>query len=177
MQNASPLIVTLQLDEGSFHFFDALRRKHFPPALNFLAAHLTLFHRLPASEPSIQTDLQQWSREQPPLLLQVADVRSIGKGVAYKLESATLLQLHRQMQQRWQAWLTPQDRQKLWPHVTVQNKVSPTEAKETVQQLQATFQPFVAKGLGFSLWSYEDGPWRFLKDYPFQRSLLMPFER
>ena len=42
-----PLIVTLKLDAGAFVRLDALRRAHFPAALNRLSAHLTLFHHLP----------------------------------------------------------------------------------------------------------------------------------
>ena len=43
----APLILTLALDADSQAHFDALRKQHFPPAINYLAAHLTLFHHLP----------------------------------------------------------------------------------------------------------------------------------
>lgn len=167
MAQASPLILTLTLDKNSFSFFNALRTKYFPPAVNYLSAHLTLFHHLPLNEQKIKDDLQQWSKTREPLLLTVANVVSIGKGVAYKMESAELLQLHKMMQEAWQEWLTPQDRQKLWPHLTVQNKVPPTVAKETLNVLRQNFQPFTAKGLGFALWVYEGGPWRHAADYRF----------
>ncbi|HVF98140.1 MAG TPA: 2'-5' RNA ligase family protein [Flavisolibacter sp.] len=163
------MIVTLLLDEASLSFFDGQRKKYFPPALNFLSAHLTLFHHLPPGEPGIQADLQQWSKESKQVSLHVAEVKSIGKGVAYKIDCPALLQLHKPMQQKWQAWLTPQDRQTLWPHVTVQNKVSPVVAKETLQSLQASFRPFTAQGLGFSLWHYQGGPWRHSQDFIFQQ--------
>lgn len=167
MLNA-PLIVTLLLDENAAQFFNGLRTKHFPPERNHLAAHLTLFHHLPSDEPKIREDLQRWSLDTKPLLLNVTDVVSIGKGVAYKIGSADLLRLHKMMQREWQPWLTPQDGQKLWPHVTVQNKVAPAVAKETLQLMQASFRPFTAHGLGFGLWSYEGGPWRFAQEFKFQ---------
>lgn len=167
MQQHSPLIVTLQLDEESFKFFTALRNQYFPPSINYLSAHLTLFHHLPSNEPAIDEDLERWSKNGSPLILNVTEVKSIGRGVAYKIACSELEKLHRQMQEKWRSWLTPQDRQSLWPHITVQNKVSPAEAKQTLATLQASFQPFTATGVGFSTWAYEDGPWRLLKTYSF----------
>jgi 2'-5' RNA ligase len=170
MKEPAPLIVTLQLDKASAAFFNDLRRQYFPPAINYLRAHLTLFHHLPMTEPTLLQDLEKWSSHQSPLQLQVTEVKSIGKGVVYKIECPQLSTLHKQLQIAWEGWLIPQDKQKLWPHVTVQNKVSPAEAIETLLVLQASFQPFTATGTGFCLWAYEGGPWRFLKDYPFQKA-------
>ena len=48
----TPLVLTLVLDAQSFAFFDGLRRRHFPPERNVIAAHLTLFHALPGSASS-----------------------------------------------------------------------------------------------------------------------------
>lgn len=168
MTNSSnPLILTLTLDADTATFFNTLRKQYFPPAINYIDAHLTLFHHLPPQKAFIAEDLDTWSQSQPPIVLKVTAVKSIGRGVAYKIESPQLLQLHQTMQQKWKAWLTPQDNQKRWPHITVQNKVSPEVARQTLQILQASFQPFAATGLGFSLWSYEGGPWKHLKDYFF----------
>jgi hypothetical protein len=163
------LIVTVALDDSSSAFFNALRKQYFPPAINYLSAHLTVFHHLPHSEVVIAHDLEQWSKTHAPVLLDVTDVKSIGKGVAYKIECPSLVQLHKQMQLKWKQWLTPQDQQKLWPHITVQNKVSVSEAQETLKILQSAFQPFTATGVGFRLWSYEGGPWRFLQNFPFRQ--------
>lgn len=167
MPEASPLIVTLSLDEKSAQFFNDLRQCHFPPERNFLAAHLTLFHHLPSNEPKVKEDLIKWSKGHEALSFLVTEVKSIGKGVAYKIECEPLLQLHRTMQKTWEPWLKPQDKQKLWPHVTVQNKVTPAKAKETLVELQSTFKPFTPVGTGFSLWSYEGGPWEFIEAFPF----------
>ncbi|MBB1283363.1 2'-5' RNA ligase family protein [Flavisolibacter sp. BT320] len=164
-----PLIITLALDTASTGFFNALRKQYFPPAINYIDAHLTLFHYLPPNESTIPDDLRNWSNLYPPFSLQVTEVKSIGKGVVYKIESVELLQLHKAMQAKWKQWLTPQDSQKLWPHITVQNKVSPEKAKETLQILQASFQPSAPTALGFQVWAYKGGPWEFLKIYPFQK--------
>jgi len=167
MQSLSPLIITLQLNQEAFTFFNTLRQMYFPPERNFLSAHLTLFHHLPANENSIEEDLFLLAQKQAPLSLSITDVVSIGKGVAYKIDCPPLVQLHKQMQDKWKLWLTPQDRQKLWPHVTVQNKVAPETARETLAHLKDSFQPFTASGVAFDLWQYEGGPWTFLKSYPF----------
>ena len=168
-KNTNPLILTLTLDADAAAFFNALRKQYFPPAINYIDAHLTLFHHLPATEVSLLEDLETWRHSQSSIMLKVTEVKSIGRGVAYKIESPELVQLHQTMQRKWKPWLTPQDSQKRWPHITVQNKVSPEEAKNTLQTLQASFQPFTAKGLGFDLWSYEGGPWRHLKNYLFHQ--------
>jgi hypothetical protein len=164
----APLILTLQIDQQSFFFFNQLRVKFFPAERNFLSAHLTLFHHLPPNESGIEEVLQVVANRQPTLSLPVTDVKSIGKGVAYKIDCPPLVQLHRHMQDKWQPWLIPQDKQKLWPHITVQNKVTPQTAKETLAHLKETFQPFTAFGVAFDLWQYEGGPWKFVKSYPFK---------
>ncbi len=176
MTATQPLILTLKLDEESFSFFNRLRRLYFPQSINYLDAHLTLFHHLPPAEPSLITDLKIWSSDLSPLPLQVAEVKSIGKGVAYKIECQELLALHKQMLAKWKAWLTPQDSQNLWPHITVQNKVSPQEARQTLQILQASFRPFTATGIGLCLWSYEGGPWKLQERFPFNQPPLPAFE-
>lgn len=167
--NASPLILTIRLSEEAFTFFNALRQQYFPPDRNFLSAHLTLFHHLPATEMSIVDDLELLSKQHHALQLQVIDVVSIGKGVAYKIDCPALLRIHKELQSKWQPWLTPQDNQKLWPHITVQNKVSPAIAKQTLEELKASFQPFTALSTGFDLWRYEGGPWSFLQHFPFRQ--------
>ena len=169
MHTSDPLIITLTLDAASAGFFNTLRSRYFPAAINYIDAHLTLFHHLPASESTIPDDLQKWSNLYAPFSLQITGVKSIGKGVVYKIESQLLLQLHKTMQAKWKQWLTPQDTQKLWPHITVQNKVLPEQVKETLQILQASFQPFMATAVGFQLWAYKGGPWEFLKTYTFQK--------
>ena len=45
----APIIVTALFDKADHAWFDALRRAHFPPERNVLAAHLTMFHHLPPS--------------------------------------------------------------------------------------------------------------------------------
>ena len=165
-----PLVLTLTLDTEATGYFNQLRQRHFPPERNHLNAHLTLFHQLPGLEADcFVSGLEEISAQYGPLSLSVAEVRLLGKGVAYYLKSQVLPQLHRQLQKRWQPYLTAQDQQKLWPHVTVQNKVPPEVARILHEQLSADFEPFVAMGTGFHLWEYKGGPWRSLQEFTFKR--------
>jgi hypothetical protein len=169
MNEAAPLIVTLTLDEKSFTFFNDLRQQHFPPERNYLQAHLTLFHHLPAEEPAIINTIQQVVTQYTTLSLAVTSTAFIGNGVAYKLESKELQQLHASLQAAWKPWLTPQDAQRLWPHVTVQNKVAAPTARTLYEQLTATFTPFTAYGTGLSVWAYKGGPWEAAGSYAFRK--------
>jgi pyruvate/oxaloacetate carboxyltransferase len=82
----APLILTLALDATSQAYFNDLRQQYFPPKVNYLAAHLTLFHHLPGGErAAVSEQLRQFSQAQKPLLLQVAGLRSLGRGVAFNL--------------------------------------------------------------------------------------------
>ena len=46
--DAAPLSVTAQLPRDLHARYTALRTEHFPPERNYLDAHVTLFHALPA---------------------------------------------------------------------------------------------------------------------------------
>ncbi|HEX8327494.1 MAG TPA: 2'-5' RNA ligase family protein [Hymenobacter sp.] len=166
--DAAPLILTLTLDEATQAHFDALRLAHFPPKINYLAAHLTLFHHLPGlAREEVREVLRAESSARRPLPLHVTGLRSLGRGVAYLLENDDLRALHRELQQVFAAHLTPQDQQKLQPHVTVQNKVDPTAARQLLANLQADFVPFTAQGTGLHLWAYRNGPWESVAAFPF----------
>ena len=164
----APLILTLTLDAASQAFFDEQRRRYFPPSRNHLGAHLTLFHALPgAEEAAIGRYLGEVAATQPPLALAVAAVKFMGRGVMYSLDCPPLVALHRRWQQQWQPWLTAQDQQGLHPHITVQNKVDPAEARALHEKLAAGFEPFTATGTGLALWAYRGGPWEARQQFPF----------
>ncbi|TVT38407.1 2'-5' RNA ligase family protein [Hymenobacter setariae] len=166
---SAPLILTLTLDEASQAFFNEQRRLYFPPKINYLSAHLTLFHALPGDEQAtIVADLEAVAAAQPaPLPLQATGVKFMGRGVMYTLDNPTLSALHKRLQRQWQAWLTPQDQQGLRPHITVQNKVAPAVARRLHEELAADFQPFEALGTGLALWAYRGGPWELLQQFSF----------
>jgi hypothetical protein len=169
LPSPAPLILTLTLDEASQVFFDDLRRQYFPPKINYLSAHLTLFHALPGDElAAITADLAAVvAEQQEPLLLHATGVKFMGRGVMYTLDNSTLPTLHRGLQRRWEPWLSAQDKQGLRPHITVQNKVDPAVARSLHEELAARFQPFTATGTGLALWAYRGGPWEHLQHFAF----------
>jgi len=167
---AEPLILTLKMDGASQERFDRLRETHFPPERNFLRAHLTLFHKLPGEQrANLVADLREVSRERGPVVLEATGLRSLGKGVAFDLRSPELEALRRELVARWSPWLAPQDRQRIKPHVTVQNKVSPERARALIDELSAGFFPFEVRGEGLLLWRYLGGPWEPAGEFPFRR--------
>ncbi|RYZ66194.1 MAG: 2'-5' RNA ligase family protein [Proteobacteria bacterium] len=154
-----PLILTLQLDEESQAWFDGQRRRYFPPSRNFLAAHLTLFHALPAA---LLDDVNGALREvaqRAGFPVAVSGVRSLGRGVAYTIDSPELKALRSTLVQRWAEHLTPQDAQPLAAHVTIQNKVDVAAARALYEELREAFVPRTALATGLALWRYAGGPW------------------
>ena len=160
------LILTVELDSKAFTYFNALRTEHFPPERNFISAHLTLFHALQNQSATIDK-VQEISETTNPFSLLIESPVSIGKGVAFKIQSPPLLQLHKKLQLHWKDNLTPQDSQGLWPHITVQNKVSPAEAQQLLFTLMQSFQQFDALATGLQLWEYLGGPWKQIQTFPF----------
>ena len=163
-----PLILTATLDAETFDFFDDLRRAHFPPARNVLRAHLTMFHALPGAHlGEIVERLGAVAARTPPLPLRVAEVRFLGRGVAYGIEGADLKRVRATLAEGWSDWLTRQDAQGWRPHVTVQNKVSGEAARSLHARLSAGFEPFDATATGLALWHYRGGPWEEAAAIPF----------
>jgi 2'-5' RNA ligase len=162
-----PLIVTLTLEAPDQQRFDSLRAAHFPPERNHLAAHVTLFHALPGEhEEQVRQDLAR-AAETEPFRLRVTGLRSLGRGVAYVLDSDELTRLRQELRARWEPWLTPQDAQRHSPHVTVQNKVDPAQARALLAELRAGFVPYDVTARGLGLWRYLGGPWEAVEETRF----------
>jgi 2'-5' RNA ligase len=169
MIQKSPLILTLQLDGASARYFNELRQQYFPPALNVLPAHVTLFHHLTGDRiDELMTDLEGIVSGYGSLDIQVSRVRSLGRGVAYDLQSEQLSALRGRLAHSWSAWLTAQDRQPFKAHITVQNKVHPDEARRTLAVLAAVFTPHAIGGVGLDLWRYLGGPWEHVREFLFR---------
>ena len=162
-----PLIVTLLLEEAAQQRFDRVREQHFPAERNFLAAHVTLFHALPGEQlDAVRADLAA-SADRPAFDVAVTGVRFLGRGVAYALASSELAAVRAGLVSSWQPWLTPQDRQKHAPHVTVQNKVAPAAARALHERLLAEFVPYDVRARGLGLWRYLGGPWEAVDEFAF----------
>jgi 2'-5' RNA ligase len=164
-----PLILTLRMDDLSQLRFDRLREEHFPKARNFIPAHLTLFHKLPGDrEREISETLDDLRRQQRSFPLTVTGLVFMGRGVGYKLESPALQSVRKRLADAWWPWLGAQDRRGFRPHVTVQNKVPPDQARALHARLQETFAPFEVGAEGLLLWRYLGGPWEPAGSYGFE---------
>lgn len=160
------LVVTLQMEQVYQVHFNTLRELYFPSHANYLDAHITLFHHLPAGEPAITAALKE-AAERAPLILNVSGIVNFGKGIAYRLVSNELQTLHQQLQLKFDPWLIKQDRQPLRPHITVQNKVTAYKAQQLHQTLLQDFVPFGFQAIGLQTWRYLHGPWKAMETFSF----------
>ncbi len=162
-----PLILTLALDDLTQQRFERERRQHFPAARNHIPAHVSMFQSLPGEELAAIAGRLESLRGRPRPAVEVAGLRSLGRGCAYELRSPALDALRAELARGWAGWLGAQDRQGYRPHVTVQNKVSPETARDTLARLQAGFAPWRAQGTAMILWRYLGGPWEHLQTVAF----------
>ncbi len=159
-------VLTLKLDEQSQAEFERARQKHFPAERNQIPAHLTLFHTLP-DESWVYDRLSQVADAAREFAMEVTGVRSLGKGVAYKLAAGELQTIHAELTRAFAEELSPQDKQRFQPHVVVQNKVTPAAARELLDKLKAGFVPWKVRAYGLDLWHYRGGPWEHAATFRF----------
>jgi len=164
----APIIVTALFGRQDQGWFDAERQRHFPPERNQLSAHLTLFHHLP---PSIADELKHRLAEETrgvrAPLARVRGPMSLGRGVAYRIDSPELGMIRARLAEAFAGMLTPQDAGGWRPHVTIQNKVQPAVAKLLCQQIERDFRPCEVELAGIGTWWYRGGPWEPLSRHMF----------
>ena len=152
-------VLTLRLDPESQATFDRLRQRYFPPHRNVISAHVTLFHALPNAT-WIMQQLTETADRHSFFPVEVTGLRSLGKGVAYRLASTTLLDLHSELARAFKSELIPQDTQRFQPHIVIQNRVTPAAARELLTSLEEQF--------ALDLWHYLDGPWQHAHTFLFR---------
>lgn len=93
---------------------------------------------------------------------------SMGKGTALRLSSPAMLRLRERIADHFHGMLTPPDEHRPRLHVTIQNKVSSSEAQRLQAELalQVTPRDFVFRGL--SIYIYRGGPWEKVKSFAFR---------
>ncbi|GAA5150265.1 2'-5' RNA ligase family protein [Nocardioides marinquilinus] len=167
-------MVTLVLDAATTARLDAERRALFPPGRTAVGAHLTLFHAVPGERTAqVLADVAEQARR-PPFDVEVTGVVRFTRGVAYRVASSQLVGLHRELQRAWRADLTAQDRRRLQPHVTVQNKTTPEDAAATAARLSAAFAPSSARAEALAVWRYVGGPWQPVERFAFHPGTTRP---
>jgi len=166
MPVAPSLIVTIALDRASHLYFTELRTKYYPAHCNYMEAHLSFFHKLPVGTPLIDETLKTAANRKT-MNIEVAGIKLMNNGNAFTVTSNELKQLHKAMQKTFDTYLTTKDRKKLWPHITVQNKVTAFKAKQTNGLLLQDFKPFTIRAIGFSTWLFTRNTWQHEQDYLF----------
>jgi hypothetical protein len=164
-----PLIVTALFAPGDDGWLQQLRRIHYPPELNRVPAHLTLFRHLP---PSLETELSARlaaATNATPPAAGIVDVMDLGEGTALRVESEVLSDLRDSLADAFHGLLTPQDQTPWRPHITIQNKVPPRDARRLQQHLRAAFTPRPLAIRALASWRYLGGPWEPLRTHPFRR--------
>jgi len=141
-------------------FFDNLRSAHFPPERNYLSAHITLFHQLPPSAlGELEGLIRRIAADTPPPTARLRELYSLGKGVAYRIDSRDLLAIRDRIADHFTGMLTAQDQGTPRLHITVQNKVTSQEARTLLAELAANFQPRPVAITGLAAHFYRGGPW------------------
>jgi len=167
----APLILTLEMDSASSDFFERCRREYFPLELNRVPAHLSLFHRLPGEETQgVLEAVEEACRKRSLMKIQIAGIRNLGHGVAFRAQSAVLTRFRAELAHTYASWLIPQDRQPFNPHITIQNKVTPEEARRVFALLGGGVGPQSLTGVGVAVWRYLGGPWERLRVYTFHNA-------
>jgi 2'-5' RNA ligase len=92
----------------------------------------------------------------------------LGEGTALRVESEDLEDIRAELADAFHGLLTAQDQAPWRPHVTIQNKVEPREARALQAKLRATFLPRPLAIRGLALWRYRGGPWDAVKAWPFR---------
>ena len=167
-----PFILTAELPSDLAAWATDLRRQHFPPERNFLDAHVTLFHALPRfCEDELRDVLSRIASEYAPRKARLEGLMSLGRGTALRLSSPGLLDIRAQIAERFHGLLTAQDQHAPRLHVTIQNKVTPEEAKALQAELAPTLIRREFAFSGIALHIYRSGPWEFVRDWRFRGSL------
>ena len=168
MTPRAPLIVTALFGAGDDGWLQQLRRTHYPPERNRVPAHLILFRHLPPSlEPELTRRLAA-AVAAPPPRAELGGIIDLGEGTAFRVESRELEAIREALTEAFHGLLMPQDQTAWRPHVTIQNKVEPREARRLQQQLGATFEPRPLAIRALASWRYRDGPWEKVREFAFR---------
>ena len=165
---SAPISVTAMLGASDFAWADGLRRAHFPPERNQVPAHITLFHHLPPGVADELRDQLKAETRAPVPSARLSGLRHLGNGVAFQIDSPALEAIRERLADHFTGLLIPQDQAAWRPHITVQNKVTPAEAKALLTDLQGSFQPRPLQIAGLASWWYRGGPWEPLSEHRFR---------
>lgn len=132
-----------------------LRTTYFPPKLNKLDAHITLFHNLPGDKldaevvPAIKGIVSETKsyriRATGPFRLKSGIGISIADDIEYANKGKNGRNMtriiHAELRKKWRDWLSDQDSRPVRAHYTVMNKVNNTQVVErALEELETSFR-------------------------------------
>lgn len=162
-----PLIISARLEEPTQQALTDLRYRFFPSNRYVLPAHLTLFHAIPYTLLKDVAQLLREATQQRAPQVQLSGLRFLGRGFAVAVDAPVLVRFHAQVRSALADELTPQDSRPLKPHITLQNKVDPEQARLDMAAAHQAFEPSACSVVSLCLWQYQGGPWSLLEAYPF----------
>lgn len=163
-----PLLIVAELPADVFAWADGLRRTHYPPERNRLAAHVTLFHGLPPSAaPPVVAALASLSR-QPPPAARITGLMDLGEGTALAIESPAMVGLHAELAESLHGLIQQRDARPLRLHITIQDKVPAREARALQAELTHTLEPRSFHFRGFGIYGWTGDLWLRTKVFPFR---------
>jgi hypothetical protein len=163
-----PLIVTADFAPPDFAWLEGLRRAHYPAELNRVPVHLTMFQGLPPSAvEEVKHQLALHSAGPPPRAT-IAGLINLSSGVAFRVVSDDLEAIREAIADHFHGLLCAPDAAGWRPHITIQNKVAPKQAKALLAELERDFRQCPLGISGLSVHRYRNGPWETLARYPFR---------
>ncbi|KAL8792204.1 MAG: hypothetical protein Q9195_005226 [Heterodermia aff. obscurata] len=172
IEEESTYVLTLRTNREFHERINDLRKQYFPPQLNKLDAHITLFHALPGSQlASIVSDLLETARTQQRFQIKTLKPLKYAHGVALDASNEDAHRLWTAFERKWGPagadFLSKQDRQ-FKAHYTVQNKVEKEVADQTWEEVRDRFESDQGEAIGFTLYKYmKSGHWRFQRTFKF----------
>jgi hypothetical protein len=175
-ENEDVYVLTILTDKAHHERMTEWRRKYFPPKINKLEAHLTLFHALPASklESSIVPVLEDVAKNTAPFSVRATKPFRLKKGIAIsvpKSQGAAQIQaVHHVLQEPWrkEGFLSDQDAGGMQAHYTIMNKVDQeSEVLAALEEVQNSFRPDSGTAEGLGLFRYDRGYWHWIRRFDF----------
>lgn len=97
----------------------------------------------------------------------ISGVIDLDSGAALRVESPGLETIRAELADEFHGLLTSQDMGRWTPHVTIQNKAEPRNARALVRALRAGFEPRPLAIAGLQLVRYAGGSWEPLARWRF----------
>jgi hypothetical protein len=163
-----PLIVTADFAPSDFAWLEGLRRAHYPAEHNRVPVHLTMFQGLPPSAlEDVRRQLALHSAGPPPRA-SIAGLMNLTSGVAFRVVSDELEAVRDSIADHFHGLLCAPDAAGWRPHVTIQNKVPPKQARALIAEMERDFRPRPLGIAGLSVHRYRGGPWETVGTYAFR---------